>query len=350
MQDTWANTHWGRHANPKVLYDGADTQFLYHNIVSMEYTDQAEGQSDEISITLTDQKGDWFGGWFPEKGHELDIFIDYYNWDKPETKSIFHCGKFIIDDITVSGPEHQMIIKGVSQPSGSAFKETKVSRTWNQITIKQVAMEMMAKYGLENLYFHGDESVIKELEQDDESDAEFLQRICERYGYSLKIYKVGFVIYKKSIYEARDVAKTFDSVMDWGGWTWNTTLAGTYTGARISYVNPKKSRKKVDKNLPSDIDIIVGTAERLLVINERADSEAEAIEVAKNKVNAENEKITTIRFDMRFDPVMIASSNIMIKGIGHPDGKYFITSVRTSLGSSGCRMSVSAYRIQERLL
>ena len=349
-QNTYLYTHFGRHANPKVLYDSKDTQFLYHNVESLSYTDHAEGSSDEIDVTFTDQKKNWFYGFWPEKGHELDVYIDYYNWVRPETLGIFHCGNFIIDDITISEPGRQMSMKGVSQPAGSAWKETKVSKTWKKVTVKRIAEDLMQKYGMTNLYFYGDETVIEELEQDGETDAAFLESVCEKYGYCLKIYKVGFVIFKKSIYEDRGVIRTFHGASEWKDYTFNTTLSGTYTGARISYTNPKKAKKQADKDVPSEIEVLVGTEERVLVLSEKCDTEAEAIETAKSKVNKENEKAETLRFSMMFDPDFVASSNFAVEGVhAKIDGKYFITDVTTQLSSSGLSMSVNAHKIQERI-
>lgn len=339
-----STAHLARHANPKVLYDGQDTSWLYHNVRSLTYTDNAEGESDDITIELTDQHQDWFGGWFPERGKDLDCYIDLYNWYSPETLYIYHCGNFVIDDITLTGGPRGITVRGTSQPANSAFMETLVSKTWQRITVKQIAQELMAKYGLTNLYFYGDETVIEEIAQEEQSDASFLQEICEKYGYSLKIYKVGFVIYKKEVYEARGVVREFVGEKDWEpGWEWNTTTAGTYTGARISYTNPQKGSEK------DDIDILVGTEERLLILNERADSEAEAIQIAKNKVNKENEKAETLTFTTIFDPILVASSNIMVSHLPHVEGKYFINKVQVKLGDDGLKMTISAYKIHERI-
>ena len=336
--------YWGEHANPKVLYDNQDTEFLYHNVQSMRYTDYAEGSSDEIIIELTDQDRDWIGGWFPEKGHLLNVYIDYYNWFLNCTLAAFHCGNFIVDDISLSGPAHSMTIKGVSQPAGTDFKETPRYQTWQQITIKQIAQELMKRYGMNELYFYGEETVIEELEQDGETDCEFIKRICDRYGYSLKIYMVGFVIYKKEIYEPRGTVRTFETENEWETWSYNSTLMGTYTGAKISYSNPQKGSEA------DDIEITVGTPERLLIINERADTEAEAIEIARNRVNKENESAETLEFTLRFDPRLVASSNIEVKGIHQKvDGKYFISQVMTDMSSKGLKMSVSAYKIFQRI-
>lgn len=337
--------HRARHANPKLLYEHQDTANLYHNVKSLQYTDYAEGSSDDLTVTLTDSRKNWFGGWFPEKGTDLDVYVDFYNWRREETLDIYHCGNFCVDDVTLSGGPRSITLRATSQPAASAFMETPVSKTWKSITVKQIATELMQKYGMTNLYFYGDETVIEEIEQSEQPDAEFLSSICEKYGFSLKIYKVGFVIYKKEIYEARGTVREFDGETEWEpDWEWNTTTAGTYTGARISYTNPKKGSEE------DDIEITVGTEERLLILDERADSEAEAQTIAKNRVNKENEKAETLTFTTLFDPLLVASSNIQVKNLPHVEGKYFISKVVVKLDKEGLKMTVSAYKIQERLL
>ena len=350
-QSTWNATHMARHANPILKYDGIERKELYVDITSLEYTDFAEGSSDEIIVKLGDQKKIFWGGFFPEKGKDLDMSIDYYNWFQPETKATYHCGSFTVDDITLSGGPRVLTMKGVSQPANSEFKDTPRTKTWKETTLKTIVIEMMTAYGMTNLYFYGDDPVVKEYEQKEQDDASFLNELCEKYGFCLKIYKVGFVIYKKSIYESRPPVKTYQGETEWeSGWEWNTTLAGTYTGARISYTNPNKParRKKGEEPVP-DIEVMVGTEGRILELNETADTEAEAIEIARAKVNKENEKIETLSFTTKFDPLLVASANIEVIGIPRVEGKYFLDQIRVRMTGSGLKMQVSAYKIVQRL-
>lgn len=350
--DTYKMTHRPRHANPIIKYDGTDKKELYTNILSMEYTDFAEGNSDEISITISDQKLDFLKGFFPETGKNLDVSIEYYHWSKPEIKESYHCGDFTIDDITIKAGPRELTIKGVSQPANSEFKDTPKNKTWKETTLKTIAMEYMQLYQMTGtLYFHGPDPIIKEAKQEEESDLAFLSRICEKYGFCLKIYKLALVIYQKSGYEGREPLKTYQGDKEWEpGWAWNRTLSGTYTGAKIAYTNPNKPkrRKKGEKPMP-DIEVLVGTEGRILYLNETVDTEAEAIEIAKARVNQENEKVETLSFTTIFDPNLVASAVIEVTGLPHVEGRYFVTQVRVSMSESGLKMRVSAYKITQRL-
>ena len=180
---------------------------------------------------------------------------------------------------------------------------------------------------------------IKEIKQEEESDLAFLSRICEKYGFCLKIYKLALVIFQKSGYEGREPLKIYKQGSRNGTWmTWNRTLSGTYTGAKISYTNPNKPkrRKKGEEPLP-DIEVLVGTEGRILYLNETVDTEAEAIETAKARVNKENEKIETLSFTTMFDPNLVASSVIEVTNLPHVEGRYFVSQVRVSMSQSGLK-------------
>ena len=173
---------------------------------------------------------------------------------------------------------------------------------------------------------------------------------CEKQGMFLKIYKNSLVIFDKKTYEERGITAYFaESDFD-ESWEWNSTLHGTYTGAKISYTvpRPKKGYKKGDK--AKVINAVVGEGPRFLHINEKAENEGEAIRIAKAKVNAENEKAVTVSFGAMGDPNIVATCNIEIHGMGRIDGKYFVDKVTHNVsGGSGYTLNVSAYRIFNRL-
>ena len=179
-KETYQMTHRPRHANPIIKYDGKDSKELYTSVDSLEYTDFAEGNSDEISITISDQELNFLNGFFPETGKDLDVYLDYYHWYKPETKETYHCGNFTIDDITVKAGPRELVIRGVSQPASSEFKNTPKTKTWKETTLKTIAAEYMQRYQMTGTwYFHWPDPAIKEAKQEAESDLAFFSRICE---------------------------------------------------------------------------------------------------------------------------------------------------------------------------
>lgn len=338
-----------RRVGYKILYDGAEVG-LSGRCESISYTDNDSGTADEITLDLIDRNSDWAmgKGFVPEKEHDLDVTMYFHNMTGAYQE--YHCGNFTIDDISYSGGSsgHKCSIKGISLPASQSFQTSKVSKTWEKVTVKQIAEEIKGKYGMTDLYFWAGEPIIDKVDQEEQTDSEFISNLCNDQGLCIKIYKKALVIFDKAGYEARGITATF-SESDFEEWSWNSTLVGTYTGAKISYTQVDKNETD-EKKKTKVISVTVGEEPRMLVLNEKAESKEEAERIAKAKVNAENEKAVSLEFTALGNANIVASCNIEVKGMGRIDGKYYVTKVNHNLsGSSGHKMSVSAYRIFPRL-
>ena len=281
-----------------------------------------------------------------EKEHELDVTYYLHNWKKDGDRLRYHCGAFTVDDIRFTGTPRVCTIKGVSIPAAESFQTVPSSKSWGSVTLKQIAQEMIVKYGMTNLHYWGAEPVIENVEQDNKTDSAFLNEICEKQGMFLKVYKKALVIFDKTIYEPRGVTASYrESDFD-GNYDWESTLVGTYTGATIAYTVPKEKGQKEQQVIRAT----VGEGPRMLYINQKAESEADAQRIAKAKVNSENEKAVKISFSAMEDPNIVATCNVAWEDMGVMNGKYFVEKVTHNIsGSSGSKMKVSGYKIFNRL-
>lgn len=322
---------------------------------SLRYTDNASDRLDEISLVIDRKRLEWT----PERGKDLDVSIVLKNWYVNGEDLNYHCGNFCIDDISLSGSPAQMTVKAVSQPAESDFKGTRRTKTWKKVTLRKIAEEIMAAAGMTKLYFNAEDIGIESIEQADKTDAEFLSELCKKYGLSLKIYKVGLVIFSEAWYETgapkmffgeypkSTPYNTVSGFEDWptheiqSDWKWNSTLQGTYTGAVLKYTDVKTGK---------NISATIGTTERVLYLNEKADSLADAERIAVNRVNEENKKQVTMSFSPAlFHPALFASNVIEMKYLGRPDGKYFVNRVTVSLSSAGLTERVELRKCIQRL-
>ena len=338
-----------RYIDCTVLYDGIEVG-LSSRLKSMSYTDNSSGISDEIVLTFENRDADWLRKDFiPEKEHDLDVTFYLNNWLRDGDRLPYHCGNFILDDLTYSGSPRLCVIRGVSVPANQSFQTGPVSKVWKKVTLRQIAEEMKAKYNMTDLYYWTGEPVIETVEQSNQTDSEFLYDLCEKQGNFLKVYKKALVIFDKAAYEQRGITERFTEKDFEGKWDWNSTLNGTYTGAALSYTAPKtKKRKKGEKQ--QVIDITVGEGPRILHLNQKAENEGEAQRIGKAKVNAENEKAVTISFAAMGNPNVVATCNIEIYDMGRCDGKYFVDKVTHQIsGGSSYAMNVSGYKIFNRL-
>ena len=342
MEERMSNIVASRYVNAKVLYNGKPIPV---DVTDISYTDNAEGSSDDISITVHSSPKDTT--FIPEKEAELDVTLYFNGWrtDHGISES-YHCGTFVLDDISYSGSPDTLVIKGVAQPASEAFTTLQKNKTWENTTLREIANAIMANYtGMSTLYYNAPEIKIESIEQNGETDSSFLKTMCDKYNLCLKIYKVGLVIFSWETYEQNFIpCDTFDiGLME--SYTWNTTVNGTYTGAHLKYTT-KATKKKEAKT----IEVTVGQGPRLLELTDKVESETEAKEIARQKVNAANMEATTLSFQCFANAAIFASFKLRVVNSGRMNGDYMITKVTHSLSSTGGETSnIECYKMFDRL-
>ena len=57
-----------------VIYQNVNiTAHMSPDVLSMSYTDNEDGQVDDISIILKNDEGNWSGEWTPKNGYFFDL-------------------------------------------------------------------------------------------------------------------------------------------------------------------------------------------------------------------------------------------------------------------------------------
>ena len=108
------------------------------------------------------------------------------------------------------------------------------------------------------------------------------------------------------------------------GGSFSDSLAGTYTGGTMKYKVPKSGK---------DHEAKVGTDKRLLYLNGKADSEADAQKQIKAAVNKANEDATRLTVRIPGNPDLCSTICVNITGLGHADGKYYAVKVTHTISA-----------------
>ena len=312
-----------RRAYPTILYNGKNISTTVDKYLeSFQYTDPASGESDSISITLGNWNGNWLAGWFPDKGATLATKILTHNWWRQNEMRQLVCGTFSLDDISFSGAPDVMTIGAVSTPAADAFKTTERTKTWEGVTIQQIAGDIAKRYKLALLY---DAPTIKisVLEQSGATDSAFLETVCKDYGLSLKVYSSKLVVFDREKYKKKPAVKTIDKA-DMLSYTFNTTLAGTYTGGELVYTNAAGK----------EVTYKTGKGPRILKSNVSVNNAAEAKLKLDAAIAEANHSETTLSFSTIGQPTLAAGQTIIIAGLGRANGKYYIDKLSHSVGDS----------------
>ena len=305
---------------------------IERQLSSFSYTDVASGQSDSVSLTMHDIGKEWMGAYMPQRGASLGAKIVPKEWDKLDT---LDCGKFVLDDISFSGPQISCTIGGVSVPAMDDFKSLPRTQTYEKTTIRQIASQVASRAKI-SLVYEASDVQIAEIEQKKKTDSAFLYDLCDKYGLAMKVYNHKIVIFDMAAYEEKKAVHTLEAGKNLESWSYNTTVDGTYTGVELSYTDPDKSTIKVT----------IGKQGRMYSLNTQASSRYDAELQAEAKVNEANRSAETMTVSV-FPCTLVATQCVNIKGLGNIDGKYFVDKIKHDIGSSGYKMQLTLHKVQK---
>lgn len=321
--------------NGKILSNAAKSL-----VESFQYTDVASGESDSIEVTLNNRNLQFMKN-MPKKGDRITANIIRHNWIKSGTRKTLKCGKFILDDLSFSEPPRTCTIGAVSIPAKGEFKTRKRTKTYKNVTLQEIARTIAQRAGIA-LHYDAFKITIKEIEQSKTPDSEFLLSLCSEYGLGIKIYNGKIVIFNEENYEKKAAkAVLWRNKGTMISWDWNTTLQGTYTGARVSYTVPSDSNTH---------HVSIGKKGRMLEVDVTAFSKNDAILKAKAKLAEENKKRTTATLTI-FPPdkPVIATDTIRLKGFYKLSGKYYVDKVEHSVSSGGYTQTITVHKVSPRI-
>ncbi|GIQ69263.1 late control protein [Xylanibacillus composti] len=330
-----------RKAQAHITYLGADiTQDIAPFLMSMSYTDNGANRADDLSLTLADRDGRWHNMWMPENGDEIQAEIQLENWYGPGMNRVLACGTFAVDSLSLGGPPDSISIQALSYPGNDAIKNETHTRSWEVVTLRQIAARIAASAGM-TLMFETEDIRYDRLEQNQESDLSFLASICEKEGVSLKITNHTLVLLDDRAYEEQPPVRTLTrGESDILSYSFNRSVVGAaYTACEVSYFDSTANRTiQGAYRLP-------GSSGPILKLNERVASEAEAIRKAKKALYQKNKEAQRASLTVMGDYALAQGLTVQLAGFGKFDEKYLIESARHEVGRSGYRTTLEIRRV-----
>lgn len=279
------------------------------------YTDPASGEADSLDISIQDRDRLWTGPWLPAEGDSLEAVIRVMDWDREGDSRALPCGSFTLDDFSFSGWPVTGTISAVSVPADSSFRETERTKTWEDVTLQELAQEIAGRAGVSLAWdVEGGGPKLKSVEQTKRTDCEFLTGVCGDYGLVVKVYAKKLVIYDREAYKKKAPAAVLTPAVLLS-WSWKTSLAGTYTGGEYAYTDPKTEE---------EINVKTGKGPRLLKLSGKADSAADAERKLKATIASANHGHTSLSVSLRGRPELAAGQCVQVEGLGRLGGKYFL--------------------------
>lgn len=223
----------------------------------------------------------------------------------------YKSGKMYID--TISSNATTTLIGAISVPLGAKVKRT---RHWLKVRLFDIVNNVAVNCGI-NVFYQGVENHFYEnVTQFQETDLAFLNRLCTREGYALKVDDDRIVIYDKAIMEKAESVLTIsqDKVIN----------------NLIAFSENPNGVKSVTVKYYDGAKLITSTATKGaiigedIIINEYVSEQAEAERFAKGYLDALTQNEVTVDALILINDGVAAGSCIEIKDFARFNGKYLV--------------------------
>lgn len=299
------------------------------HLIQFTYTDQLEGQSDELTVEFEDISGKWVRQWFPTQGDKLRAAIGY------QGKPLVSIGEFEIDEVEYHYKPSSISLKALSTGIGKANRTLK-PKAYENTTLAQVVGIVAEKLKLK-VVGKIKAIPIKRITQYQERDVEFLARLAREYHHSFKIVGSQLVFTDKTelgqsepvlILEERDTISLSlrDRIKD----TAKAVEISAYDASGKKVVKKRKKATALRPNLKQ----AKAASEDTLKIVTRGESDAQVEARGDAALAEQNDDQTAGNITLVGNPELVAGATIWLKNLGVFSGKYLIKSSRHSFGKN----------------
>ena len=290
------------------------------------------GASSTVKEKEESEKGQGAGGSGGSSGAKpklVSAVLVQKNWNDTGKDVTLDMGTFEIDSVDMSGPPDKITVKSTSIPYTSKLRMEKKNKAWEKISLKGIGQEIAGKNGLKLMYEASENPTYKRKEQVQTSDIKFLQGLCHAAGMALKVTTLTIVIYDAAEYDKKPAVKTFKKGSgDIISYKMGTKLTDTaYTSCHVSYTDPD-SKETIEYTYTPDSKTGTG---QTLEINEKVNSKAEAIRLAKKRLREKNTQEYTASLKVVGDVSLVAGITVKLKGFQQFDRKYKVTQAKHNL-------------------
>ncbi len=310
---------------------------LSRYLETLSYREALDGEADTLEVTLQDAGGLFRASWFPPRGATLEAIVIGEYEQMP-------LGRFYIDEIENSYPPSECKIKATSIPPASTVKAAEKWRSWESVTLSKIAGDIASGSDLK-LYFEADyDPVLDRAEQSDESDLQFLHRLCKDNGLALKLNDQQLIIFDIEEYEKRDAVNTYQRISARvKRFSARCTLNEVYSSCEVNFDDGGKELPFT--GISQGVMTMFGGATKTLKVNKRVKSIGEAQRLAKKKLKEKNRKETKINLTMLGDFTLRAGNTIELDDFAIYNGKYLIQKATHTVGNGGYETSIEVTKV-----
>ena len=226
-----------------VIFNKVDiSDEIAHSISSLNYTDNSKNAIDDLEIELENLDYRWLKEWYPDENAQLLVGIH----EELENETNFlDLGTFYVDEPTFE--DHKLTLKCLALPLDQNIRDQKNSVAWESITLKELVTRIANKHEM-NAEIYAENVFFERLDQNQETDLAFINRIIKEIGLNMKVSDDKIIIFDDEEMEKNDTIEVFN-IKDYRirSFSLKKKNKEIYDKVEVSYYDPDK--KKVVKEI-----------------------------------------------------------------------------------------------------
>lgn len=287
----------------KFTYKGKNI-FPDTSVNSCYHTMHSERKADELILRLNDTEQNW-DTWAPKKGDDVQVEDGHAT-----------TGKMYLDSVTYQSG--LVTLRALSMPQNVKDKH---SKSWEDVKLSQLFTEVANNHGLTVDKHDVEDHQYKYVQQNNESDFDFLYRRCSQEGLSFLVFDGKLVVYGEKETESKTPTETL-------------TITPAY---RYYYTDDSDSCYKkcevTNGSVTGSFEAPTGDENKVLhrVIPHSITDVSEANRIAQNLLREANKNATRMIVYTDYMARNVAAGGtvtLKTKGAKSWDGTAFVTDVR----------------------
>jgi phage protein D len=331
----------------RIIYNNKNiTKDVSDYLLSLTYSDKAQGESDEIELEFHDKDLLWQNDWYPLPGLKLTVQII-------DGDVILDCGSFTIDENEYKSSRSDadaFSIRGMAASVTQALRSKKSTAHENK-TLRELCNTIASNHGLKVQGTIADIRISR-ITQYQESDLTFLDRISKRYGYTFSI-RDGIMVFTSDLdLYSKPHAVSVDKT-ECTDFSFKHSTKEVMKEVTVAYHNPTTNKvvtKTVErKDTRSDLEKLAAKALDVATIDDEsdfntentgdfnlsADNEQQAEEMANAIMRKSIVTEETCTVACKGNVLIITGNQVELTGFGRFSGIYYIVESSHSLDRQG---------------
>lgn len=294
----------------KLTYRGKDiTAKVQPHVLSCSYTDNLDGEADEVEVVIEDIEQRWKKAGLPEKGDALALVLGYAGG------GMLDAGEFQVDEVEYNGLPDTVTIKAVAAAVKPSLR-TERSAAYENSTLKSVAQKVAGRHGL-TIVGTVPAITLGRVTQKKETDLAFLKRLAAEWGYVFNVAGKKLIWHEQAALDALSPVVTLTRAQLRGSYTFRCKSSRVYKDCKVTYFSPKLKRDI--RHTFAAKGITTGDTMTLTI---RCESKAQAEVKARAALRKANGRQTEGSMTLYGDIRLRAGVNLTVSGWGQLDGDY----------------------------